>query len=367
MVLPDFEAEQWMTDYEQQAVHNLTDSSISALTFEELMALEPALLKDLRLDYGEITGDHRLKREILSFYRDQNEETLTFANGCLHANKVAMEVLLNEGDHVITIVPGYQQYTEVPLSMGCTVTEIPLEMDTWRVDLDQVRQAIQENTKLIILNNPGNPTGYHLDAAQLQELAEIAREHDLWILSDEVYMLPDEEHPSIADVYEKGVAPGSLSKTLGLPGLRLGWIKAPQQIIHDINVGRDYSFISTGPLRDVLGYIALLHKEELMDRAQQIVSANKNTIQSWLDATDLFSCTIPKTGTVGFLKLEGLTDSKAFARKLLEETGIFLVPGACFGCEGYFRLGFGQQQQDLSGALEQLEHFASRWMENPAE
>lgn len=205
MVLPDFEAEQWMTDYEQQAVHNLTDSSISALTFEELMVLEPALLKDLRLDYGEITGDHRLKREILSFYRDQNEETLTFANGCLHANKVAMEVLLNEGDHVITIVPGYQQYTNVPLSMGCTVTEIPLEMDTWTVDLNQVRQAIQENTKLIILNNPGNPTGYHLDTAQLQELTEMAREHDLWILSDEVYMLPDEEHPSIADVYEKGL------------------------------------------------------------------------------------------------------------------------------------------------------------------
>lgn len=362
MIYPDFEAEQWMTEYEQKAVHNLTDSSISALTFDELASLEPALLQGLRLDYGEITGDHRLKREILSFYRDRDEETLTLTNGCLQANKDAMEVLLSPGDHVIVFTPGYQQYREVPLQLGCQVSELPLVQDQWTYPLELLEQTLQPNTKLIVLNSPGNPTGCRLSQKQMQRLADLAETHDFWILCDEVYMLPDAEHPSFADFSDRVVVTGSLSKTLGLSGLRLGWIKARKEIIHATNVGRDYSFISTGPLRDVLALTALLHKEELLQRSGKIVEGNKKTYQAWLKNQSLFECTIPAAGTVAFLKLPGLTDSRSFAAALLEQTGIFLLPGACFGYEEYFRIGFGQKHDHLEEVLRKLEQFAADWM-----
>lgn len=362
MIYPDFEAEQWMTEYEQKAVHNLTDSSISALTFSELASLEPQLLQGLRLDYGEITGDHRLKREILSFYRDRDEETLTLTNGCLQANKDAMEVLLTPGDHVIVFTPGYQQYREVPLQLGCQVTELPLVQDEWTYPLELLEEALQPSTKLVVLNSPGNPTGCRLSTEQMKALAAMAEEHDFWILCDEVYMLPDEKHPSLADFSQRAVVTGSLSKTLGLSGLRLGWIKGRKEIIHAINVGRDYSFISTGPLRDVLAYIALKHKDELLRRSARIVERNKDITRNWLTGQSLFSCRIPEAGTVGFLKLPGLQNSKNFARALLEETGIFLLPGACFGYEEYFRLGFGQEHDRLEDVLKKLESFAAAWM-----
>lgn len=362
MIYPDFEAEQWMTEYEQKAVHNLTDSSVSALTFDALASLEPELLQGLRLDYGEITGDHRLKREILSFYKDRDEETLTLTNGCLQGNKDVMELLLTPGDHVIVFTPGYQQYREVPLQLGCLVSEVALVQDEWTYPLDQLEQALEPETKMIILNSPGNPTGCRLSSDQMKALAEMAEQHEFWILCDEVYTLPDADHPSFADFSDRVIVTGSLSKTLGLPGLRLGWIKARREIIHALNVGRDYSFISTGPLRDVLAYIALKHKAELLKRSTDIIDGNKEIYKNWLDGQNLFSCTIPLEGTVAFLKLEGLLDSKAFSAALLEQTGIFLLPGACFGYEEYFRIGFGQEHEDLAAVLKELEAFALRWL-----
>lgn len=360
MKLKDFEVEQWMNDYEHQARVNLTDTSVSALTFKELMDLEPGLLDSTVLDYGEITGDPRLKAEILSFYINQDPQTLTMAQGCLQANEMVLLTLLEPGDHVMTLKPGYQQFSDYPRALGCSVEEIPLNPEDWSLDSSLLRAAVEKrtDTKLLILNNPSNPTGSYIPADQMEEIIALCREHGIWLLCDEVYKLPPQ--PAVSDLYEKGISTSSLSKFYGLAGLRLGWIKAAdKELMNAINSRRDYSIISTGPLCDALGYAALKHKDELLARADTIICENKQTIAKWLKNSDVFDCVLPEYGTVSFLHYSLDVPSKVLAQKLLEETGIFFVPGACFGYENYLRLGLGQKHEDLEGALLQLE----QWIE----
>lgn len=363
MQIKDFQSEKWMTDYERKAIYNLTDTSTDSWTFEELFALDPTALQNLDLDYGWITGDPALRKEILSLYQNQQEETLTLCCGASQGNELVMSLLLNPNDHVIAFSPGYQQFWDFPKWLQATSTLVPLNKDDWSIDFDAFQQAIRPETKLLLLANPHNPTGTWLDQGTLEKLIAICREKGIWILCDEVYRDPEGVDPSLSDLYEKGVSTGSLSKQYGLAGLRTGWIKGPTSLIQDINTFRDYAMISTGPLTERLGAIALRHRKTLSKRSQEIMVQNKEIVAQWLEKNPYFSCAIPTRGPVGLLKLpEGLS-SKQFALDLLEETGIFFVPGSCFGLDGYVRLAFGKSHANLSDVLKRLNAFMDTYIQ----
>ena len=214
------------------------------------------------MDYGQITGDVELKKEILSLYASGTIDNITTAQGCLQANELVMNTLLEKGDEVICVVPGYQQFVDIPKSIGCKVRLIELDEYDWQVGVKKFRKMMNTSTKMIILNNPSNPTGTEYSIDFLNELIEVCKPYGTYILCDEVYRGLNEE-VSISDIYA---------------GLRLGWIKANEYVIHQINVRRDYSMISTGPLVDKLGWIALKHKDELILRAKKIISSNKSIV-----------------------------------------------------------------------------------------
>lgn len=361
MEIKDFLTEKWMTDYERQAKVNLTDTSAESLSLQELLAFEPEQ-SDLMLDYGWIDGDPDLRKEILSLYQDQKEETLTLTNGALQGNEMIMSMLLKPGDHVITITPGYQQFSEFPRWLGCAVSEIELEED-WTLDLDKVKEAIGPNTRLIIFDNPSNPTGMVLDQNQLEELIALCRKHDLWLVNDEVYRDLDGSMPSLSDLYEKSAVTGSLSKTMGLAGLRLGWIKGNPALVDQVRTFRDYTIICAGPVSERLAAIALRNKDQILGRYHRILDENHQTVKAWLDQSEHFSCHLATRGPVQFLQLPEGVLSEPFCKQLLTETGIFFVPGASFGREGYVRFGLGKKHDDLMGALQQLEQFTASYIE----
>ena len=114
MRLPDFKVEQWMNDYENDAIYNMTDTCVKSLTLQELLDLEDFDFSNLILDYGQVTGDIELKKEILSLYEHGTIDNITTAQGCLQANELVMNTLLEKGDEVISVVPGYQQFVDVP-------------------------------------------------------------------------------------------------------------------------------------------------------------------------------------------------------------------------------------------------------------
>ncbi len=369
MKIKDFLTEKWMNDYERQARYNLTDTSCDALSMEDLLAFQPDALVNLPLDYGWITGDPALRQEILSLYSDGNPQTLTMTCGALQANEVAMAMLLEQGDHVVTFTPSYQQFSEFPRWLGCKVSEVPYDPQDWSLDFEKVKAALTKETKLIVFANPSNPTGTWLDGDQLEKLVSIAKEQrtqtgqPLWILCDEVYRDPlEKKQPAISDCYEYGVSTGSFSKLFGLAGLRLGWVKANPKLIQDIDTFRDYTMISAGPLVERLGTIALQHKEQILAKTRKTIAGNLAVIQEWLNKTPYFSCVLPSHGTVAFLKIPEGVSSEKFAKDLLAQTGIFFVPGSCFGLEGYVRLGLGKTHEDLAGVLEKLDVWTKDWL-----
>lgn len=365
MKIRDFLTEQWMNEYERQARFNLTDTSVQAWSAGELLEKEPEALEHLVLDYGYIPGDPALRKEVLSLYQDQREETLTFCHGALQGNTMIADILLSPGDHVITIAPGYQQFVEYPIHKGASVDVVELDEENgWSLDLDKVRQALRPQTKMLFFANPSNPTGTWTSGKAMEELIELCRMHDLWLVCDEVYLVPDGHSLSVSDLYEKAVVTGSLSKQYGLPGLRFGWIKGAPDVIAAIDVYRDYTIISCGPLVERMALIALRQRASLLQAAAERIARNKAVLQSWLASSPNFSCHLPEKGSVAFLKIpDAITDSADFARQLLEQTGIFFVPGACFGKEGYVRMGLGQDIDGLESVLQTLEEFTRTYLE----
>lgn len=359
MKLPDFKVEQWMNDHEMDAVYNLTDTCVKALSLQELLSLETIDESSLILDYGQITGSKHVKEAILSFYQSGTIDQVTTCHGCLEANHLVMSTLLEPKDHVITCVPGYQQFVDLPRSMGCRVSTVTLdEAHGWSCDVNRVKDQIGSATKMIILNNPNNPTGTHFSDAFLYELARFCKDKNIYILCDEVYRSSERE-TSISDIYEYGISTGSLSKVLALAGLRFGWIKGNEEVIHAVNVRRDYTMISTGPLVEQLAFIAMKHKDEWLERSTSIIQKNKAIIRSWLKTEKRFHVQLPDTGTVSFLKYDFNMPSEQLAETLLKETGVFFVPGSCFNCEYHLRLGLGQDPEQMEKGLKLM----SRWID----
>lgn len=354
-----------MTAYEKQVRHNLTDTSADSLTLKQLMQMEPELHEDVLLDYGEIEGDLRLRAEILSFYRNQDENSLLITQGCLMANYMAMEAILEPGDHVITAFPYYQQFIDVPKMLGCELTLLKLdETDGWSYPIRQLEEAIRENTRLLILNNPHNPTGSALDEQELQKIVKICRMHGIYILCDEVYRDFDGEIPSLSDLYEKGISTSSVSKVLGLPGLRLGWLKGDPEIIHRVEIQKDYNVISTGQLSDRLALIALKHRDEIRKRIENTVAENRMVYDEWVRNSEVFELEAPADSQVAFLKYRKDIPSEKLARALIEEESIFFVPGTCFGMEGHLRIGLGKHQDNLREVLQRTENFVKSMPES---
>ncbi|MBR3348797.1 MAG: aminotransferase class I/II-fold pyridoxal phosphate-dependent enzyme [Solobacterium sp.] len=361
MKLPDFKVEQWMNVYENDAVYNLTDTCVKPLTFRELAAMDQAAsFMDLKLDYGTITGDADLKKEILSLYQSGTEDEITLMQGCLQANEALIYTLLSPGDNVIVYEPGYQQFSDLPRSIGANVTVLKLyEENGWQPDIKELEEAMKQKIRLIIVNQPANPTGVLFEKQYRDRLIELASEQNAYILSDEVYRGLYNE-PSFSDLYEKGISSSSLSKIFSLAGLRLGWIKGPKEVIDLINVRRDYSIISTGPLADTLACIALRNKETILNRSRRIIEDNRKIIEEFLASHPRFHMVMPQSGTVGFLGYEADIDDTMLAKQLLKEEGVFFVPGSCFNAPKHLRLGFTCESETMRTGLEKLNRFVEK-------
>ena len=357
MKLQRFEVESYMTLHENNCRYNLADTCAKPLTLKELLAFEKkdslGDLMNLSLDYGAIEGSHALKKGILDLYQSGDNEEIAICHGGVNANELVLMTLLSANDHILSFLPTYQQLYSFPESLGVEVDFIHLkEENDWKINFEELEKNIKENTKMICLNLPNNPTGTTLNHEEMQQLIQICKKHDLYVLVDEIYRgLYQEE--SMSDLYEKGIATSGLSKVLSTAGLRIGWIKTKdKELIRLINERRDYSIISSGPINDYLGALTLKYSKEILTRNREILEENKNYLKKWLKDHPHFSCVIPKYGTVCFLKYDYQIDSNTFCETLQEETGVFFVPGCCFDVENHLRFGLANDPQLVKEGLE---------------
>jgi aspartate/methionine/tyrosine aminotransferase len=287
-------------------------------------------------------------------------ENILPSHGAIGANFLLLYSLIEAGDEVVSVFPTYQQLYSIPESFGAEVKKLDLKYeDGFLPDLNKLRTLVTEKTKLIAINNPNNPSGVVMSREILAEIVEIARDVDAYILADEVYRGFDleAEIPSIADLYEKGISVGSMSKVFSLAGLRMGWIAGPEEIIELCQLHRDYTTISNGMISDYLSTIALENKDKIIKRNLAKVKKQLQILDDWVQSQELIEYVKPNGGTTAFLKYQLELDSETFAKKLFKEKGVLVVPGTAFGREGFLRIGFAGSEPVLKKGLALLEEF----------
>ncbi|OCO99876.1 MULTISPECIES: aminotransferase [unclassified Ensifer] len=368
MKIRDFGVEIWMNRYENHCEWNLAETCVESLTVAELLEMAGKTdtilseLLPLKLTYGAIEGSERLRGLIANLYAKQTIENVVTTHGAIGANALVHETLVEPGDRVISVLPTYQQHYSIPESYGADTQILKLTEETgFLPDLERLQRLAIPGTKLIAINNPNNPTGALMDRDYLEKIASIARACGAWILSDEVYRGTDQEGDgltaSIADLYEKGISTGSMSKTFSLAGLRLGWIVAPPELIQAVSVHRDYNTISVGMLDDHFAAIALENKDKILARSQSITRTNLAVLSDWVEGEPLISWVKPQSGTTALLKYDLPITSEAFCLKLLQRTGVMLTPGSAMDMEGNLRIGYANNASILREGLQRISGF----------
>lgn len=369
MNIKPFKVEQWMNKYEMEAVYNIAETCVDSLTLEELISIDgtnpdeffQSLYKQ-KLTYGHIEGSPEFRQLVAESYNSIEPNQVLVMNGAIGANFLVLYTLVKPGDHVIAVHPTYQQLYDVPESFGAQVDLLRLRPENnFLPDVDELKSLVNERTKLIILNNPNNPSGALMERALLEEIVEVARSCDAYILCDEVYrnLLQDENLviPSIVDLYEKGISTSSMSKVFSLAGLRLGWIAGPREVIADCEKHRDYTTISVGMLDDILAVHALKNYDKVLNRSLKIVRENLAVLDEWVNQEPSITYVKPRAGTTAMLKYDLPMTSEEFCVGLFKANGAFLTPGSCFDLEGHVRIGYASSTEVLRQGLEKVSEY----------
>lgn len=368
MQIAPFAVEQWMNAHETRCELNLAETCVESLTVAQLLDIAGATdtflaeVRPLKLTYGAIEGSARLRTAIARLYASRAPGEVLLTHGAAGANALVYAALIEPGDRVITIVPTYQQHVSIPESLGADVVCLPLRAEAgYRLDLDELRRLLTPSTKAIALTNPNNPTGAVLDGESLEGLIGLAEMADAWLVADEVYRGASQEGdvlpPSIADLYAKGIAVGSMSKAFSLAGLRLGWICASTDLLRAVEVHRDYTTISMGMIDDLLAALALEHSDAILARSRAIVRTNLEILDRWVASEPAITYVKPAAGTTALLRYAPDLPSKEFCLRLLETTGVLFTPGSAFEVEGTVRIGYANNEAVLVEGLRRTSAF----------
>jgi aspartate/methionine/tyrosine aminotransferase len=315
-----------------------------------LDALDP----ELSLDWSSenFQGLPALREKVIlrtgTNYKCGIEDVLITA-GTAEANFLTISQLIQPGERMIVDVPGWPQPLVLGEAIGADVQRLYRKEDqAWRFDLNELTDLINDNTKLIFLCNPNNPTGQIISEADLIEVAALADKVGAFIICDEVYSGLEWDEvpiPRIANIYEKGISTGSVSKVLGLQGLRTGWlICRDKKLVFDAMVLREDTSEIMNIMGEVIANIALdqEHYPAAINRALTAGKHNLDLVDNFIQTHSCLHWHKPPAGLIGFCRLNTEIKSDEFAELLIQEPwSTFVMPGSAYGYAEHLRLGFG--------------------------
>ncbi len=351
--------ERYFAKYEFATPYLLSSSDCESLSIKELLSFNPQAIIDfhsLKLGYTESLGDPELRSEISKLYETVSSTNIIVFSGAEEGIFCFMNSLLSEGDEIIVQFPGYQSLFEVASSIGAKV--IRWEMDEssdWSLNMKFLENNITKRTKAIVINNPHNPTGSIISKELYRDIVQIAQKNNLYLFSDEVYRFTEfDKSDALApavDIYDKALSLGVMSKSLGLPGLRIGWLALKDKVLFDkISGFKDYTTICNSGPSEFLASVALKNKEIILTRNQDIIKQNMELLDDLFEKySEFISWVRPKGGSIGFVKInkEMFQSSERLSLELIEQKGVLLVPGTIFEFDDFhFRIGFGRANLD---------------------
>ncbi|MBB64005.1 MAG: aminotransferase [Waddliaceae bacterium] len=379
MKYPEFKLENYLSKREFVAPFNFCASDLESHSMEKIIQMagneEKKLWNNLDLHYTETKGLAQLRQEIANIYHSsiQSEHILCFA-GAEEGIYSMAHALLKPNDHAIIITPCYQSLEALPSSI-CETTNIALKYsEQWRIDLSRIENAIQKNTKLIVINFPHNPTGTLITHEQQKNLVALARKHNIWIFSDEVYRLlerdPNQRLPAIASIYEKGLSLSVMSKAYGLAGLRIGWIACQnEEALEKIAQVKHYLSICNSAPSEILSLMALRSKEKIFERNKQLMNRNLQLLELFFEEySEWFEWVPPQGGCIAYPLFKGETSIDVIADELLNQKGVLILPSSIYDhSENHFRISFGRSSMPdaLERFIEYIDQNKKKWKKSP--
>ncbi len=354
-----FSLERTQSLWENTVQINLTDSGVHPFTLQELLTpTEIETLLSIRLGYGQTNGSIELREAISQLYPGSTIDNILVTNGTAEANFIMSWAMLEPGDEILYMQPNYNQIGGLARCFGAKVVNFYLQEKLgWQVDLAEIEEKISPKTKLIILCNPNNPTGSTINNNIMEKITNLASKSGAYLYVDEIYRgseLNGLETPTFWGKYDKVIIGAGLSKSYGVPGLRIGWLVGPSEFISTAWAYHDYTSITAGILSHYLGSLALQpeRRKKILDRSRQILNKNLAILTDWMKSfPNLFSLVPPQAGGMAFLKYFFPMNSTDLSTRLREEKSLFILPGDCFGLDGYIRIGIGADTHHLSQGL----------------
>lgn len=354
MNLSPFKLERFFAKYEFKAPYLLCTSDCESFTFGELVNLDMSFydrLNRFNLGYVNTDGLEELRTEISRLYKSINPENVVVTNGAEEAIYLFMNVALNKGEHIIVQYPFYQSLGEIAKHIGANVSFWELESkNNWEPDLEYLRDNIRDETSVIVLNMPHNPTGYIANKSVFKAIIDIAYEKGIILVNDEVYngleFNEEDRLPYICDCYENGVSIGGISKSYGLAGLRIGWIASKNKnIINEVAHYKDFTTICNSGISELLAILAIKNRDIILKRNISIIRENIKILDDFFAKyQEIFSYIRPKGGTIAFPELKTGDDIEQFCIELVNKTGVLLLPGNYYDYDNrHFRIGFGRK------------------------
>lgn len=359
MKLETFVMERTQSIWENRVAINLAESGVSPFTLGEL--LEGRDISDTKLGYPQTNGTEALREAIADMYPGADGDNVVAMSGTAEANFIAVTRVLEPGDEAVVVMPNYMQVIGLARSLGARVKKLRLREELeWQPDLDELRELVTGETKLIALCNPNNPTGAVMTEGAMREIAKIAGEVGAWILSDEVYLgaeLTDEISPTFHGWYDRLMVTGGLSKAYGLPGLRIGWIVSDRDTVADLWSYKDYTTIAVSAISDRLGTVALEagRRNRILERTRKILNDQLPLLAGFVRRHEGHITWVPpKAGAIAFLRYDWKIGSTRLMERVRDEKSVLIVPGDHFEEDGYLRIGYGYDRDELKTGLDRV-------------
>ena len=345
--------DQFFGKYEFNAKYLLSSSDAESRNIKELLELEPGAHERLLQQwcgYTESPGAPALREVISEIYPRIKSDDVLVLSAAEEGIFVLYHALVSRGDHVIVETPCYESALEVARSTGAQVSEWRRSFQNgWAHDPAALEKLLQPNTRLIYINTPHNPTGLLMPAGVFQEVIKLAARRGIIVFCDEVFRElehdPASRLPAACEVYERAVSLGSISKTYGLPGLRLGWLASRDaDIIQRCLDFKYYTTICSSAPSEFFTALALRHREVLVKRNREIVLRNLPLLDAFFrQRSNLFEWIKPNAGPLGFVRYKPERDVFAFCEDLVRDSGILLLPGNVFDQPHHIRFGYGRK------------------------
>ena len=323
---------------------------------------------------GEVFYTHNLGipelREALAAYitglhRPVADSQIAVTSAGVNALMLASQLIVDPGDHVVEVVPLWPNLLEIPKILGARVTTVSLEFSDsgWKLDVERLIDALTPGTRALYLNSPNNPTGWTITPEAQRALLQHCRKQGIWIFADDayerLYFGPGGVAPSflkLMDEADRVISANTFSKSWLMTGWRLGWLVVPPSLATDLGKLIEYNTSCAPVFVQRAGLAALAEGEPVIAHTRERFRGARDFLIKELRKLPKLHVAPPDGTMYAFLKIEGVTDSLAFCKRLVREVGLGLAPGAAFGPEGegFVRWCFAASQERLAEGIARL-------------